>query len=169
MNWTEFLQGEADAIYGAALGLMDLVDEDQLDWRPESGDNWMSTGQLLHHLTEACGHCCRCFLTGDWGMPEDMSEEDMLPPADRLPTTESVAAARAGLEADRATFDACVAEAGEERLGTEMHAAPWNPQERPLGLQFKHMLGHLEQHKGQLFYYLKLQGKPVHTGTLYGM
>jgi hypothetical protein len=31
------------------------------------------------------------------------------------------------------------------------------------------MIGHLAQHKAQLFYYLKLQGKPVHTGHLYGM
>jgi hypothetical protein len=31
------------------------------------------------------------------------------------------------------------------------------------------MLGHLTQHKGQLFYYLKLQGKPVNTGDLWGM
>jgi hypothetical protein len=28
---------------------------------------------------------------------------------------------------------------------------------------------HLAQHKGHLFYYLKLQGKPVHTGDLWGM
>jgi hypothetical protein len=28
---------------------------------------------------------------------------------------------------------------------------------------------HLAQHKGQLFYYLKLQGKPVNTTDLWGM
>jgi hypothetical protein len=31
------------------------------------------------------------------------------------------------------------------------------------------MLAHLAQHKGQLFYYLKLMGRPVHTGHLWGM
>jgi hypothetical protein len=31
------------------------------------------------------------------------------------------------------------------------------------------MVGHLAQHKGQLFYYLKLQGKPVNTAHLWGM
>ena len=31
------------------------------------------------------------------------------------------------------------------------------------------MIGHLSTHKNQLFYYLKLQGLPVHTGHLYGM
>lgn len=33
--------------------------------------------------------------------------------------------------------------------------------------QISHMIGHLGQHKGQLFYYLKLQGKDVNTMTLY--
>ncbi len=30
------------------------------------------------------------------------------------------------------------------------------------------MIEHLKQHKGQLFYYLKLQGKPVNTSDLWG-
>jgi len=30
------------------------------------------------------------------------------------------------------------------------------------------MIQHLNQHKGQLFYYLKLQGKPVSTPDLWG-
>jgi uncharacterized damage-inducible protein DinB len=30
------------------------------------------------------------------------------------------------------------------------------------------MVEHLNQHKGQLFYYLKLQGKPVKTPDLWG-
>ena len=38
-------------------------------------------------------------------------------------------------------------------------------------LQWKPGTGvdHLKEHKAQLFYYLKLQGKPVHTGNLWGM
>jgi len=31
------------------------------------------------------------------------------------------------------------------------------------------MIGHLATHKAQLFYYLKLQGKPVNTGHLWGV
>ena len=48
-------------------------------------------------------------------------------------------------------------------------AAPWNPEERPIGHQFLQMAGHLANHKAQLFYYLKLLGKPVHTGHMYGV
>jgi hypothetical protein len=31
------------------------------------------------------------------------------------------------------------------------------------------MVTHLDVHKSQLFYYLKLQGKPVNTAHLWGM
>ena len=47
--------------------------------------------------------------------------------------------------------------------------APWNPQPVQLGQQLLGMVNHLNQHKGQLFYYLKLQGKPVNTMHYYGM
>ena len=51
----------------------------------------------------------------------------------------------------------------------EPTVAPWNPMPSPLGSMLLMGITHLNQHKGQLFYYLKLQGKPVHTGTLWGM
>ena len=73
------------------------------------------------------------------------------------------------LEADQKVALAMVAKAGEKDLGTRTVPAPWNPEPRLLGLQLLHMVQHLQQHKGQLFYYLKLQGKPVHTGNLWGM
>ena len=38
-----------------------------------------------------------------------------------------------------------------------------------LGHRLLQMVDHLKQHKGQLFYYLKLQGKPVSTTDLWGM
>ena len=66
---------------------MDLVDDDHLEWKPSTGSNWMTMGQLLRHITEACGMSIRGFVTGDWGMPEgvDLSTlppEEMLPPAE---------------------------------------------------------------------------------------
>lgn len=47
--------------------------------------------------------------------------------------------------------------------------APWDPTAMPLGQRLLEMVGHLKNHKGQLFYYLKLQGLPVNTTHLYGM
>ena len=175
MNWTEYLKTEAAGAYKAAEGLFDLVDADKLDWKPATGDNWMTTGQLLYHVTMACGACCKGFVTGDWGMPEgcemeDLPPEEMLPPAAKMPAVESVAQAKEMLAADKQlTFD-MIAEAGEKDLAGKKSAAPWSPDHQTiLGQHLIQMVGHLQQHKAQLFYYLKLQGKPVHTGTLWGM
>ncbi len=93
-----------------------------------------------------------------------------LPPADKLPTVKSVADAAKRIEADHRTALEMVAKAGESDLATKRVAAPWDPTEMLLGEQCLMMIdAHLATHKAQLFYYLKLMGKPVHTGHLYGM
>jgi uncharacterized damage-inducible protein DinB len=174
MNWTELLKSEIESSYAIVDRLLPLVDEKRLDWTPESGTNWMTTGQLLHHLTTACGGTVRGFVTGDWGMPEGGSAEDlpadeMLPPAESLPTATSVADARKRLAEDRLTALQLIEEAGEQRLATEDTTAPWDPTPMSLGQRLLHMIGHLSNHKAQLYYYLKLQGQPVNTMHYYGM
>lgn len=174
MNWTELLKNEIAMTYGATEGLLDLVDEDALDWKPETGSNWMTTGQLLFHITSACGFCCRGFVTGDWSIPggedvSEMSDDEMLPPAEKMPTAESVAQIKEMLAADKKLAIEMVEQAGEEQLESRLVSAPWDPTEKPLGPQLLMMVGHLAQHKAQLFYYLKLQGKPVNTAHLWGM
>jgi len=48
-------------------------------------------------------------------------------------------------------------------------AAPWASDAKfALGRHLLHMVQHLERHKSRLFYYLKLQGKPVNTVDLWG-
>jgi len=173
VNWTELLRKEIESTYKATDGLLDLVDEDKLHWKPATGANWMTTGQLLHHLPEACGLLCRGFVTGSWPMPEgqtpaDLRPEDMLPPAEAMATATSVAAVREVLERDRQLALAMVAEAGEENLANQDTRAPWDPDAMKLGHRLLHMVGHLGNHRAQLFYYLKLQGKPVNTWNLYG-
>ena len=59
--------------------------------------------------------------------------------------------------------------ATEDDLVSKAVTAPWNPTPRILGLRLLDMLRHLESHKAQLYTYLKLMGKPVHTGHLWGM
>jgi hypothetical protein len=168
MNWTELLKGEVEQTYRAAEGLMRKVEPKDLAWRPPTGSNWMTTGQLLEHMTTACGACCQGFVTGDWGMPADASEDDMLPAAERMPAAKSVGDAIAALARDKETALRMIETSGESALASKAVSAPWDPTPRPLGRQFLHMVGHLGQHKAQLFYYLKTQGKPVHTGDLYG-
>jgi hypothetical protein len=175
MTWTDLLAGAIGEAYRATDGLMALVDDHDLAWKPATGKNWMTTGQLLHHLTNACGFCCQGFATGEWGLPagadmRDLPPEQMLPPAESLPAVASVAEARRLLAADRVLALRIVEDAGEDRLDGELVAAPWDPadMERRLGEQMLGMVGHLQTHKAQLFYYLKLQGKDVNTMHLYG-
>ena len=99
MNWKELLASEIEYTYGVTNSLMNLTDDGHLAWKPSTGSNWMTTGQLLMHITNACGAPICGFVTGDWGMPEgmdvsDLSPEEMLPPAEKLPTVGSVAQVR---------------------------------------------------------------------------
>jgi uncharacterized damage-inducible protein DinB len=174
MNWTELLTLEIEENYRVADELMSLVDADRLDWKPATGSNWMTTGQLLEHISQACGINVRGFVTGDWGAsadldPTETAPEDMLPTAETLPAAASVDEARARLRADRELSLAMLAQAGEERIANEMTTAPWDAEAMLLGRRLLHMIDHLAQHKGQLFYYLKLMGKPVNTMHLWGM
>ena len=132
MNWTDILTHELKYAYHAADGLMDLVEDEDLVWKPLSGDNWMTTGQLLYHVAEACGMAIKGFVTGDFGLPEgvsvdDMGSGDMLPPAEAMPTVASVAEAKEKLAADRDLAFEMLRLAGEERMQNEPAPAPWDP------------------------------------------
>jgi len=172
MTWTELLKAQAESAYASTERLIDLVDDDGLGWKPATGENWMTTGQLLRHVADACGAPCRGFVTGDWGMPDgfDPSElppEEMLPPAEKLPTVGSVAEAKRLLAEDKAVALEMIESCGDEDLANRRVSAPWDPREEILGRSLLQMIGHLEGHKAQLFYYLKLQGKPVNTSHLW--
>lgn len=131
-------------------------------------------GQLLKHISHACGPGCKGFVSADWGLPagkkwEDLSPEEMMPPAEELPAVESVTEAKELLSDDRELALQMIDEAGENRLANTTVAAPWAPDTSlVLGRQFFQMVQHLDRHKSQLFYYLKLQGKPVNTADLWG-
>jgi len=107
-------------------------------------------------------------------MPEgmdasEMSPEDMLPPAEKMPTVTSVAEAKSMLAADKKLAFEMLTKVSEDDLAHLKAPAPWEPSEKLLGHRLLEMIGHLVQHKSQLYYYLKLQGKPVNTGHLWGM
>ncbi len=174
MNWTELLKTEVESGYASASKLLEKVDPGGLDWKPATGGNWMTVGQLLMHMGNACGAACKGFVTGDWGLPEgvkmeDIPPEQMLPPAEKLPAVASVEEARKLLADDKILALKMIDQAGEQDLAGRRMAAPWAPGvEHALGRHLLQMVQHLGTHKAQLFYYLKLQGKPVHTGDLWG-
>ncbi len=173
MNWTELLKSEIESTYASAGRLLDKVDPNNLNWKPATGSNWMTVGQLLMHISSACGAPCKGFVTGDWGLPpgvkmEDVPPEEMLPPAEKMPGIGTVAEAKKLLAEDKALALRMIDQAGEQSLSNRKLAAPWAPGlELPLGRHLMSMVQHLDKHKGQLFYYLKLQGKPVNTGDLW--
>ncbi len=173
MKWKDSLKSYAEGTYRAAEGLIDLVSEDRLSWKPETGSNWLTTAQLLDHIGSACGATCKGFVTGDWGVPpeafETMSPEDMLPPAEKFDAVESVAAAREKLAADKELTFRLLDGLTDEELESRMMTAPWDPREQPLGQWIAESIEHLTAHKSQLFYYLKLQGVDVNTAHLWGM
>ena len=174
MNWTQLLKNEIESTYATTARLLDKVDPDNLDWRPESGGNWMTVGQLLKHITNACGGGFKGFVSGDWGLPagvkvEDLSPEEMLPSAERMPGIASVEEAKKLLSEDKTAALRIMDQVSENDLTNREVAAPWAPETvRALGWHLLNMVQHLDRHKGQLFYYLKLQGKPVNTADLWG-
>src|SRR5204863_5158551 len=119
MSWTDTIEKEMEGNYRAAEGLFKMVDKDKLNWKPATGSNWMTTGQLMQHITEACGACCKGFVTGDWGMPADAPAESMLPPADKMKSVQSVDDALKKLAADKKTAFEMVKKVGEKDLATK--------------------------------------------------
>jgi uncharacterized damage-inducible protein DinB len=174
MSLKDVLKQETEQTYAVTENLFKLVDADNLSWKPSTGANWMTVGQLLMHCTNSCGAGIKGFATGDWGLPEGVSFEDMppdqmLPPAEKMPSVESVEQALGLLAEDKKTALDTLAQMDEGDLLTKKSAAPWGGPEVTLIQHLLNMIGHLGQHKGQLFYYLKLLDKDVSTTHLWGM
>ncbi|MFC1541058.1 DinB family protein [Candidatus Latescibacterota bacterium] len=174
MNWTKLLQEKIEHTYKTTDNLMSLVDDDSLDWKPSPDNNWMTVAQLLMHLCISCGAPMRCIVTGDWGIPDDMdlsemTTEHMGPTAENMPAVESVTDAKQFLAEDKQIALETLADCSEEDLVSKPPPVPWDSSDTVLGHCLLDMVMHLSHHKAQLFYYLKLQGKPVNTSHLLGM
>lgn len=174
MTPKQVLLEEAEVTYSIAERLFQRVADEDLSWTPATGGNWMSVGQLLMHCASfGCGKAIQGFVTGDWGLPEgsgidSLTSEAHVPPSAALPTVVTVEAALELLARDRSLAVSCIEAADEGNLLGGCVAAPWGGPEVSLFQHLLHMIAHLAQHKGQLFYYLKLMGKDVDTGDLWG-
>jgi len=174
MTFSELLKSQIDDTYRVTDTLVSTVEDADLGWRPSQGDNWLTLGQLLLHLSVSCGIWCKGFATGEWADAGDVDhpqipEGESLPRASAYRSVDSVQAAREALARDKAVALQVIEQTTDAELLTKNAIAPWNPNPRVLGLRILDMVRHLESHKTQLFYYLKLMGKPVHTGHLWGM
>ena len=170
----QILLEDTKTTYLITEDLFRKVADNELGWKPATGQNWMTTGQLLMHCANfGCGKAVRGFVKGEWDAPEGTEPEDVdamqhVPAASALPSVTSVEHALELLAIDRRLSLRCIREAKETELLRKRFVAPWGG---PRLLLFQHlmlMVAHLAQHKGQLFYYLKLMGKDVSTSDLWG-
>jgi uncharacterized damage-inducible protein DinB len=170
----QVLLQETERTYAVTEKLFRKVDDSELGWKPETGRNWMNVGQLLMHCADAgCGKGLRGFIRGDWGLTgeEDPGEQNAnhhLPTAEELPYVDHVEQALKALEQDKALSISCLNEVEEADLLSKRITAPWGGLKMSLFQQLWTMIAHLVQHKGQLFYYLKLMGKNVDSSNLWG-
>ncbi|MFO7653606.1 MAG: DinB family protein [Candidatus Krumholzibacteriia bacterium] len=112
MNWSELLKEEIEDTYQASDRLMSMVQDDELGWKPASGENWMNLGQLLMHMTSACGFCFRGFVTGDWTPGAEGAAESDTTTGD---ATGGAAGGAAGDAAGGATGDTAATGAGGDQ------------------------------------------------------
>jgi hypothetical protein len=175
MTLKNILLNEAEKVYIITKNLFTFVSNDELRWMPASGKNWMTIGQLMMHCAGfCCGKAVQGFIKGDWGLPEgtnmeDLNEEDHVPPQTALPSVENVEEAIKFLDEDKKLTISCISELDESEFLNRSLAAPWGGRELTLFQHLLQMIAHLNQHKGQLFYYLKLMGKNVNTNDLWGV
>jgi uncharacterized damage-inducible protein DinB len=170
----QILLAEAETTYTITRKLFKQVTDADLSWKPATGRNWMTVGQLLMHCASfGCGKAVRGFVKGDWGLTEEVKMEDMdaeqhVPPAEKLASVDSITRALELLAHDRQLTLQCIKEVNESTLLTKRLTAPWGGPDLSLFQHLLLMIAHLNQHKGQLFYYLKLMGKDLNTTDLWG-
>ncbi len=165
----QVLLNEAESTYAVTEKLFRRVSDTELPWKPITGKNWMSTSQLLMHCSSfGCGKAVQGFVTGNWGTPAPMEAEQHVPPATSLPAVESVEQALDLLADDRKLTLHYIEDVNETDLLAKQIVAPWGGPEASLFQHLSLMIAHLAQHKGQLYYYLKLIGKDVSTKDLWG-
>ncbi|MDC1143064.1 DinB family protein [Planctomycetota bacterium] len=156
MNIKELLKSEAADAYQATQKLFDVAAASPLDWKPETGSNWMTVGQCIHHCIDSCGAMAKGFVTGNWDMLESAGEDDGLPSADKMPSADSIEDASKKLAADQALFNESIDAANDEDLLSKTSVAPWGGEPRTLAGHINTCILHLVSHRAQLFYYLKL-------------
>jgi uncharacterized damage-inducible protein DinB len=165
---------EAELTYAITEKLFRKVTDDELQWKPKTGKNWMTIGQVMMHCVNVgCGKAVKAVITGIWHIPKSTGSDGQdtkmhLLPAEKQPSIDSVKKALEMLEEDKKLTLCCINEVNESELLSKRFTAPWGGPEATLFQHIRMMITHLVQHKGQLFYYLKLQGKDVNTGDLWG-
>ena len=160
-EYLKFIEG----IYKAARGLIQLTPENKLDFKPQEGV--MTIAQVLKHLTGCLGISFSMAVNNTW--PEMPAGENMLPPAEKLPRSNSAAEALEEIDRDWELLEKEMEKITDEEFANTKITVPWMP--FPMTYQEYMMQGleHLSNHRMQLFTWLKLSGEKLDTHHLYGL
>jgi hypothetical protein len=141
--------------------LIGMVPPDKLDWRP--GPTFMTLGQVICHLSDGVGEGLKTLVSGKWPPMEEMEAGMKL---ENMPSC-GVQEALGKLEKDKAILRATLDAMSEEDFTNRVFSVPWGWKAK-MEIMSVAFLGHFNNHKMQLFTYLKLLGMPVNTESLYG-
>jgi len=160
MTKNEFCEMVLQSV-GPAEKLIGMVPADKLDWKP--GPTFMSIGQVLFHLSDGLGGGLESVVSGKWPSMEEMEAGMKL---ENMPSCR-VQEALGKLEKDKTILRATLDGISEDAFTNRVVSVPWGWKAKfeIISVAF---LGHFNNHKMQLFTYLKLLGLPVNTETLYG-
>jgi hypothetical protein len=154
-----------DVVMGSvrpAEKLIALVPPDKLAWKP--GPTFMSLGQVICHLSDGVGSGLEMLVTGKWPPMEEMEAGMKLEKMPSCGPEEALEKLVKDAKTLRTTLDGI----SEADFTNRVVSVPWGWKAKMeiMGVSF---LGHFDNHKMQLFIYLKLLGLPVNTETLYGV
>ena len=141
--------------------LINMVPADKLDWKP--GPTFMSTGQVICHLSDGVGGGLESLVSGKWPSMEEMEagmKLENMPPC-------GVQEALNRLAKDKTILRTTLDGLSESDFTHRVVSVPWGWKAK-FEIMSIAFLGHFNNHKMQLFTYLKLLGLPVNTETLYG-
>lgn len=142
--------------------LIGMAPTDQLTWKP--GPTFMSVGQVIFHLSDGLGVGLETMLSGKWPPMEEMDAAMKLENMPSCGVPEALDRLAKDSQVLRATIDGL----SEEDFTNRVVSVPWGMTAK-VEIMVLSFLYHFNNHKMQLFLYLKLLGLPVNTGTLYGM
>jgi len=160
MTKNEFCEIALQSIQPAEK-LIGMVPADKLNWKP--GPTFMSIGQVLSHLSDGVGGGLETLVSGKWPPMEEMEVGMKL----ENMTSCGIQEALSKLDKDKATLRAALDGMSEDDFTNRVVSVPWGWKAK-FEIMSVAFLGHFNNHKMQLFTYLKLLGLPVNTESLYG-
>ena len=153
-----------EGIFKATRGLIRITPDSKLDYKPR--EDLMTVAQVLKHIASGLGASLSMALNNSW---PQMPEGEMLPSADKLPKSASVAEALDEIDKDWELLKVEMEKITDGEFEQNKIDVPWMPFPMTLEEFMMQAMEHVSNHRMQLFIWLKLSGEAVHTGHLYGM